>query len=141
MKAKQFENTHIIKIQVGDSIFETVRDYVIKHQIGFAKIEAIGMVNSITIGFLEGKDYVWKTWNEEVEITSLLGNISWDDEDNSNPLIHLHANISDRKMNSFGGHFKDGVVSGVVEMFVTELSKEKVFKKHFGRATFKTLDI
>ncbi len=141
MKSKQFDNIHTIKIQKGESIIETIYDYVIKHQIGFGKIEAIGMVEKVTLGFLEGDSYSWKIWEHSVELTSLLGNIAWDDEDKAKPLIHLHGNISDENLNVFGGHFKDATVSGVVELFITELAKEKVFKKNFGLVSFKTLDL
>lgn len=141
MQSKIFNNVHTIKIVKGESITKTIHDYVLSHQIGFGKIEAIGMIEKATFGFLEHDQYVWRTWNESVELTSLNGNISWDKDNIDIPLIHLHGTITDENYTAFGGHFKDAIVSGVVELFITELSKEKVFKKHFHDVSFKTLDL
>lgn len=141
MQSKKFNNIHALKIVKGESILEILKSYVLKNQIGFGKIEAIGMVEKATFGFLKHEQYVWKAWNESVELTSLNGNISWDKDNSEMPLIHLHGTITDESYNAFGGHFKDAIVSGVVELFITELSQEKVFKKHFNDVSFKTLEL
>lgn len=58
MKAKAFDNTHALKIQKGESIYDSLLEYVKKNQIGFGIVQAIGMAEKVTFGFLEGNDYV-----------------------------------------------------------------------------------
>lgn len=141
MKTKKINDYYILKIELNELVLDTLKNFVISKNIGFAKISAIGMVKDISFGYLKNGSYVWKTWDETVELTSLEGNVSWDDENTNEPLIHLHGTIAGADYKVYGGHFGEAKVSGTVEVFITNVSEEKVFKKYASDVKFKTLNL
>ena len=43
-------------------------------------------------------------------------------------MIHSHIVISDHKNHAYGGHFKEGVAAGTIEIVLTEI-KGKISRK------------
>lgn len=141
MKIKKINDYYIVKLELNELVLESLKKLIIDKKIGFAKISAIGMVSDVSFGFLSNGAYVWKTWNETVELTSLEGSVAWDDEDKNKPLIHLHGTIANEEYKVYGGHFGEAKVAGTVEVFITNISDEKIFKKYTNDVKFKTLNL
>ena len=81
------------------------------------EISGIGAVNSATLRFLDPatKLYVDKTFDEQMEISSLVGNIS---EKDGKPYLHLHANFGRRDYTVVGGHLLCCTLNGACEVVV-----------------------
>lgn len=128
-------NIHIIKIQKGEYVRQEIEKYVFKHQLGFCKLEAIGMLSEVKIGFLNDQgDYDWKTFDEG-ELVSFLGNVAWVDQ---KPAMHAHLTLGLSDYSVVGGHFGEAKVSGVVELFLMEVTKTKIERQNLNIVPFKT---
>lgn len=79
----------------------------------------IAAISEATFRFLDPatKQYVDKTFAEQMEITSLAGNISRKD---GKPYLHLHVTASRRDYSCVGGHLLTAVVNGACELFVED---------------------
>ena len=112
------------KIESGedliDSIIELVKNYNIKS--GF--IKSIGALKTFTIGFyiIDSKEYKMKTFNENVELISCMGNIAFKDGE---PIIHLHVSLGRSDYSVIGGHLsKPSIVSVTGEVSIFEIDKK-----------------
>ena len=127
MKHKKFSDKCVVKLEKGDEVIACLTNFAKDEQIKLAKFFGIGAVSSITVGFyqLPKKTYVWREFIEELEVTSLLGNIAILD---SEPFIHAHINVSDKNFNVYGGHLKKAIVGATLEV-VVELIDGEVERK------------
>ena len=123
MKYKKYGETYAVRLEVGDEIVKSVLDLAEKENIKFAEVSAIGAVNKVTMGLynLDEKQYHQKTFNEPLELTSLLGNITRKD---GKPYVHLHANFANEDCVVFGGHLNEAYISATCEMFVRTMGGE-----------------
>ncbi len=128
MKTLKNENTHIIKLEKGELVMENLTKYIHDSKIGFAKIEMFGAVTNVELGYMKGEgEYDWRIFNKKgYELLSSLGSASWNNEELQ---IHMHGSISDSNFVTYGGHIKEMTIHGVGEVFITEISQEKMFKK------------
>ena len=80
-------------------------------------IGGLGAINEATFRFLDPatKQYVDKTFSEQMEITNLTGNISQKD---GKPYLHVHITASKRDYTCVGGHLLDAKISGACELVV-----------------------
>lgn len=71
-----------------------------------------------------------RTWNEPLEIVSLVGTIAVDTNENSesNISFHLHLSVSDKHGNVYGGHFVNGIVHTTMELILGSIANI-----HFNR--------
>ena len=135
MKYKKNNNIYALKISRGESVLEKLQEFVNKENIKFAKIEAIGAIEDVTLGYLkEDGNYLKKDFRGEYELLSLLGSIAGDKQ------IHMHASMAGENFITYGGHFFKGKVSGVVEMFITLVGEEQINKAQQPEDLFPTWD-
>ena len=75
----------------------------------------IGGAGAVTLGFydLETREYKWRQFDEELEITGLQGNLVWLD---GAPFWHMHGTFSRADYSVIGGHVKDLVVGLTAEI-------------------------
>ena len=75
-------------------------------------------MNSATLRFLDPvtKKYVDRTFDEQMEIAALVGNIS---EKDGKVYLHLHATFGRRDYTAVAGHLLCSRVNGACEVFVT----------------------
>ncbi|MCC3161134.1 MAG: DNA-binding protein, partial [Mollicutes bacterium PWAP] len=137
-KIKKFKNKYIIKISKGERVRESLVNFAKEYEIGFARISAIGMLKDCKIGFIKGHGYDWNTF-DEVEVTGLNGNISWNKDETPN--IHMHITVGTKDMSAKAGHFDDGIVSAVMEVFIDVLDEKKMYKEQDGTIWFNTWEI
>ena len=112
---------YIIKLKKGEKIVENLIRFSAENKIKNACFTAIGAVLEATLSFydLKNKKYEDITLKKDLEITSLIGNIT---QMNNKPVIHAHITLSDEKMNTKGGHLKEAVTSGTCEIFLEKLN-------------------
>ena len=84
---------------------------------------ALGAISEATFRFLDPatKQYVDKSFSEQMEITNLTGNISRKD---GNVYLHLHITASRRDYTCVGGHMLTARVNGACELVVERFSCE-----------------
>ena len=118
MQYKQFGNTYLVRINLGEEIIESLKRLCEDEHIRLGRVEAIGATDHASIGVydLEKKEYYPEEIDEFMEIASLNGNITAMD---GKPYIHLHATLADRRHVIHGGHVLEMRVGATCEMFVT----------------------
>ena len=80
-------------------------------------VNGLGAISNIEIGYwdIEEKIYVKKTFDEDYELLSLIGNVSLVD---NKPFIHTHISFSDTKFKVYGGHLFDAKVIAAAEFCI-----------------------
>lgn len=114
-------DTYIIRLDKGQEIITTLRQFCVDHKIQAASIQGIGAGENLNIGFFntKTKQYEVKNIKDCVEITSLLGNVTV--KENA-PFIHLHITTSDSFHSVSGGHLLSGEIALTGEIFVKPLN-------------------
>tara|TARA_B100000959_G_C14791125_1_gene545639 strand:+ start:205 stop:636 length:432 start_codon:yes stop_codon:yes gene_type:complete len=133
MKYKKENNQILVVLEKGDKIMESLYNVAQDNNIEFGWVNGIGAIHDITIGSYPSKikEYIKKVFNDEYELTSLIGNITIKDE---NPFVHAHVTISDEDCNAFGGHLFEATTAVTCEMIIN-VSNNKVnrsFNKNIG---------
>lgn len=118
MKSKLFNNTLVIRLNRGEEILSSIEKACKEYNIKAGTIQAIGACDKVKVGLyeVEKRKYIPTTIEKEMELTSLLGNISLKDNE---LYLHLHATFGDENGNVFGGHLNEAVISGTCEIFIT----------------------
>ena len=127
MDYKRFDKKIVLRLKKGDKIIESIKSLALKENIKAAHFQGIGAVDELRIGILHpgDDDYSWDIYKENLEVTSLLGNITiFEDE----PVIHSHITCSDDKSKAIAGHLGEARCSFTVEIFI-DLIDGKLEKK------------
>jgi len=121
MKYKNIDSQSVLRIDPGEEIVESIKNFCKAHGITFGTVQGIGTVKEIVIGIydINNKRFQSDKFVGNFEIISLLGNITTKD---SELYLHLHATFSDDKYRTFGGHLSSAVISGTAEIFVLSLN-------------------
>jgi len=137
MESKKIKNKHILRIDRGEEIVETLTKYCKENNINLGIVVGIGAVNNAVIGLFKcaTKEYIKTEITGDHEITSLLGNISTKDGET---YLHLHINLSDEKYQTRGGHLNSAIVSGTGEIFIIEVegNVDRKFSDEIGLNLF-----
>jgi len=126
MKAKKFNNKYLIRIDKGEEIVETLKEFCEKEDIKLGTIVGIGATDRVKVGLfdVEKKEYHASELKDNFEITSLCGNISTMNKD---VYLHLHINLCNNEHRCFGGHLNYAYVSatfeGVIEVIEGEVDR------------------
>ena len=118
MKTKRTETGFLVVLDVGDEIVNSLKKLAASERIGLASLSGIGAVRDAVLGYLDltQKQYLKREFGpESTELLSLLGNLTVLDGE---PVVHCHAVLGDREMQTFGGHLFEATTSVTVEMFV-----------------------
>ncbi|TCK92800.1 hypothetical protein EDC19_1955 [Natranaerovirga hydrolytica] len=138
MDYKRVENSLIIRVDRGEEVIETLKTICEKEKVALGMVTGIGAANDITVGLFntEEKKYYSKDFKGDFEITNLAGNIS---TMKGETYIHLHINITDDKMNTYGGHLNKAVISGTGEIIVSILNGQvdRAFSEDIGLNLYK----
>lgn len=113
------EGTFVLSIDNHQLLVAALADFCTAKGILAGSINGIGAISEATFRFLDPatKKYVDKTFEEQMEITCLAGNISRKDGE---PYLHLHVTASRRDYTCIGGHLLTATVNGACELFVED---------------------
>ena len=121
MKAKSNGKTHIIALDRGDNVIETITKYCAEKGITSGVFTGIGAVERVKIGYydLEKREYFFRDEPGVFEVASMNGNVALVD---GKPFIHAHAVLSrcDETLECIGAHIKEAFVAVTLEVFLTE---------------------
>ena len=111
---------YVVSIDNHQEVVAALAAFCEEQDIKSGEISGIGAVNHAVLRFLDPatKKYVDKTFDEQMEISSLVGNIS---EKEGKVYLHLHANFRRRDYTVVGGHLLSCVLNGACEVVVTRL--------------------
>ncbi|MEO0095658.1 MAG: DUF296 domain-containing protein [candidate division WOR-3 bacterium] len=122
MKYKKYQNYYILRLQKGEEIIESIKNFTKKVKLKGAFLYGLGVGERLALGYFDAhkKSYIKKQFKGEYEFTSFLGNIAYFEKE---PAIHIHATITDKKFNAFGGHLLSGYVPATLEIVIFPLAK------------------
>lgn len=114
---KDQAHSYILSLDNRVSIVEALSAFCLEKGILAGEVTGLGAVNLATFRFLDpvSLKYVDKTFEEQMEITNLTGNISQKD---GKPYLHLHITASRSDYSCIGGHLLDARINGACELFV-----------------------
>ena len=138
MDYKRFGNKIVLRLKKGDKIIESIEKLAQKEDIRAAHFQGIGAANEIKLGlFHQGSlDYEWKIYKEDLEITSIIGNITRFD---GNPMVHCHISCGREDFSIIGGHLGEGTCSLTLELFIDIMDTELI-KKHDQELGINTIE-
>jgi predicted DNA-binding protein with PD1-like motif len=131
--AKKVDGVYILSIHDKAGLIEAFTDFVTKNHIRAGSITGIGAVNEATLRFFnpETKQYVDKTFSEQMEISNLTGNISTKD---GKPYLHVHITLGNKSYSAYAGHLLDAKIRGAGEFYITPVDApiERTFSDDVG---------
>jgi predicted DNA-binding protein with PD1-like motif len=123
MQLKKINNQIILVINKDEKVVESIKKIVTQEKITAGSFKAIGALKEIKLGFyhLHTKKYDEKFFEEDHELLSLDGNISWLD---NTPVVHCHAVLGNTDFQAIGGHLFEATVAVTCEVFINLASCE-----------------
>lgn len=117
MEYKKIGDLIVLRVARGEEIVASVKAACEKERVAFGSVEGIGAVGRAEVGLyrVAERKYYPNTFEGEMEMTSLLGNVT---EKDGQVYLHLHANFARADGQVLGGHLNGAVVSGTAEIFI-----------------------
>jgi len=116
------------RLEVGADLLEELNKLVRAEGVELGAVSGIGALRKAAVGiFLPDKrEYKTNTFDEEMEICALTGNVSLKDGE---PFVHAHLALSDKEGRGFGGHVMPGCEIFVAEVVVWEFEGPRLERK------------
>lgn len=137
MKYKNFSDVIVVRLDINDEILESIKAVCAAENVRAGYITAIGALKSAVMGVynVSTGEYSKHEFNEFTELTSLVGNVSYM---NDEPYIHLHATLGKSDGSVVGGHMNSGVIGATCEIFIHRLEGTipRVFNPESGLNVF-----
>lgn len=120
MEYRLFNDTYVIRLDRGEEVMTVLTDLCQREGIQLGSVAGIGAADRAVLCLYDvvEKAYSKKVFNEPMEITSLMGTISCKQ---GKTHLHLHATLSDARMQAYGGHVNALVIGGTGEIFLRTL--------------------
>lgn len=114
------EGAFCVRLERGDEVIASLTAFATEHGIHAGSMSGIGAVMDTELGFyeLETQTYHRKTFAEDHELLSLIGNFSRVD---GAPFVHAHVTLGGSDFRVVGGHLFKAVVAVTVELVVRPL--------------------
>ncbi|MDY4975875.1 MAG: PPC domain-containing DNA-binding protein [Clostridia bacterium] len=118
MKYCKSGSHYVVRIDRGEEVMEQLTKFCRQENILSAGVYGIGAADRVVIGLysVANRQYHKTELTGEMEITSLVGNISQKDQ---KPYLHLHINVCNQEMKILGGHLNECRISATCELIVT----------------------
>lgn len=127
MKLKTFKNNYLLRIEPNEELFTSLLNFAQKYKIKSGFFYGLGACKSCIIGRYneKKKDYDWKKINQQMEIGSLIGNLTYKE---GHHYLHIHAVLGDKNLRAFSGHLKELIVFPTCEIMFFTFNKKIVRK-------------
>jgi predicted DNA-binding protein with PD1-like motif len=115
-------HTYEVTFGKGDEVASGLTEFAEKNHITAGHFTGVGAFSSALLGWTDPDKRAFKKVeiNSEAELLSFVGDIS---TLNGKPYVHAHAVVGFPDGSTKGGHFLEGHVSIVMEVFVTDNSE------------------
>lgn len=116
-KYRQIGDTYVVSIDNHQEIAQALAAFCTEQDILAGEVSGLGAVKEATLRFLNPatKQYVDKIFSEQMELSSLVGNIS---QKEGKVYLHLHATFGRSDYTIVGGHLLSAVLNGACELVV-----------------------
>ena len=120
MKSRKIKNNYVIRLERGEKIIESLKNFCTKGKIKCGYFFGIGALGEAELAhyIVENKKYTSKVLKQPLEIINMAGNIT---TMNKEIYLHCHITLSDEKMQAIAGHLKEGKVSATCEVVLVKL--------------------
>lgn len=130
---KAFGDRYVLSLENHVEITKALTMFCEKKQIKAGVIHGIGAVGKATLRFFDPhtKQYIDKTFQEQMEIACLIGNIS---QKEGKPYLHLHITLGRSDYSALAGHLLEATLSGAGEFVIEafEGSLERYYNTSIG---------
>jgi uncharacterized protein len=108
----------IYSLKSGSKLPEAIVALSARGKVSTALLTAIGGVSELRIAYFnhETKKYENHDYHEELEVTSLVGNVTLKE---GKPFVHVHGTFGRKDMSVIGGHVVSATVHPLLELVVT----------------------
>jgi predicted DNA-binding protein with PD1-like motif len=136
---KKVDDTYILRLKKGQEIVSCIKEFCESQKITAATMTGIGFAENVTVGCfdLASQKYAEKIFKKAYEITSLVGNISYIEND---MYVHLHINFADSDAKIYGGHLLSATIALTGEIFIQSINT-KLTRKYDEDLGIKVFDI
>jgi predicted DNA-binding protein with PD1-like motif len=114
--------TFAVVLASGDEAMQALNGFATAHQVKAAQFTAIGAFARVVVAYFDWstKQYRHISIDEQVEVLSLIGDITLDD---GKQKVHAHAVISKADATAHGGHLIEAHVRPTLEIVLTEMPR------------------
>lgn len=111
--------TFALVLDTGDEAAASLTSFAYEHRLRASHFTAVGAFSDVVVAYFDWqtKQYRHVPIPEQVEVLSLLGDITCDD---GKPKIHAHVVVGKADASAHGGHLITGHVRPTLEIVVTE---------------------
>jgi uncharacterized protein len=130
----------LVRFERGELLVEGLTQLVRHEKVQGAWVVGLGAAEWAELGFydLDKQEYHWKRFDQLMEITSIQGNIAWEDEE---PVLHLHGTFADKSMQALGGHIKELQVGGTCEVLLHRWYADRLTRRQDPDTKLKLLNL
>lgn len=114
---------YIVRLQKGELLQKSLVGLAKEANLGSVWLNGLGGAQWVELGFykLPEKEYEYKRIGKLLEITSLQGNLAWQDGE---PVWHIHGTFGDDTYQIFGGHVRELSAGGTCELLLHTVQGE-----------------
>ena len=111
--------TYAIVFDTGDEVMTGLTAFAKEHRLEASDFTALGAFSRALLGFFEvdQKDYRKIPVEEQVEVLTLVGNITLDEGE---PKVHAHVVLGCADGTTRGGHLLEGRARPTLELILSE---------------------
>ena len=130
---------HIIRLEPGERIIDTLAAFCLRRKIGAASFQGLGTCRWAELGFFRTarKRYALRKFRGDHEIVSLQGNVSLM---GGKSFVHAHIVLSGPDFLARGGHLKEAEVAATCEIVLRPIPG-KIQRKFDPDSGLNLLDI
>jgi|TARA_B110001454_G_C12380811_1_gene292544 predicted DNA-binding protein with PD1-like motif len=142
MEYKRIGDKIVFRLEMGDRLMESAQKIAANENVKLASISGIGACSKIEMGYIDLsiKEYIFKTFEGNMEILQATGNITLKDGE---PFPHIHISVANEECKAFGGHLNEATISatfeGIMQIIDHEIHRE--FNEDLGLALMNVCSI
>jgi uncharacterized protein len=111
--------TFALVLATGEEAMAALAEFAIERRLKATQFTAIGAFSRVVVAYFDWttKAYTHVPIDEQVEVLSLIGDISVEDD---KPKVHAHVVLGKPDATAHGGHLIEGYVRPTLEIVLTE---------------------
>lgn len=115
------------RLKSGEKLPKAIIELASREKLTTAQVVGIGGVSRLRLAYFNSrrKKYEEHDFEEFLEVTSLLGNITLKD---GHPFLHIHGTFGRRDLSVLGGHIVEATVFPTLEVVVTPTTNRALRK-------------
>lgn len=111
--------TYALVFDTGDEVISGLTEFAKQHDLDASVLTALGAFSDVVLGYfdLDRKTYKSIHVDEQVEVLSLVGTITMNDDE---PKVHAHVVVGKSDGTAHGGHVMEAHVRPTLEVILEE---------------------